>query len=195
MSKSKKINIYQFKITLLGISPKIWRRIQVPESYKFSDLHEAIQNAMGWENSHLHQFSIISPNTGLPTSIGMLDDDWDQDEDLLDEKKIKISKYFSIDNPESQYEYDFGDGWEHQVLLEKILPAEDGVKYPKCITGKNACPPEDCGGVWGYRELVEIMQDPKHPEYQERIEWIGEEFDPKEFTVESIEFSKAKACS
>lgn len=193
---NKKINIYQFKISLLGVSPKVWRRIQVPENYKFSDLHDAIQDAMGWYDCHLHEFSLVSPKTGLEDRVGMLDDgSWEQDSEVLDETKIKIAKYFSNENKLARYEYDFGDCWEHDVLFEKILPAEDGVKYPRCVDGKNACPPEDCGGIWGYKEMLKIINNPKHPEHLEWKQWLDEEFDPEEFDAESVIFHNSKSSN
>ncbi|MEK6734340.1 MAG: plasmid pRiA4b ORF-3 family protein, partial [Pseudomonadota bacterium] len=170
MSLLKKPQVYQFKISLICFSPKIWRRIQVPEGYKFLGLHKAIQDAMGWEDYHLHEFEIISPETIRKERIGIIDENDFPDYELLDEKKAKIATYFSKTNKKAIYSYDFGDDWSHEILFEKILPAEAQVKYPRCIDGENACPPEDCGGVWGYEEMLEIIQDPKHPEYQNRLD-------------------------
>lgn len=195
MSNSKKIKIYQFKISLLDITPKIWRRIQVPENYKFSNLHDAIQDAMGWYDCHLHEFSLVNTKTGLKERIGMLDEDDDFEPKLLDEAKIRISKYFSTENTKAKYDYDFGDNWEHEIILEKILSAEDGTKYPKCIAGKNACPPEDCGGIWGYESMLKIIQNPKHPEYKEQMQWLNGKFDPKEFDMESVIFRHSKVLT
>lgn len=192
MSLMKKPQVYQFKISLLNFKPKIWRRIQVPEGFKFSGLHQAIQDAMGWEDYHLHEFEIISPETGSKERIGMILENDLPDYELLDEKKTKIAAYFSKENKKAIYSYDFGDDWHHEILFEKILPAEPQVKYPRCIDGENACPPEDCGGVWGYEEMLEIIHDPNHPEYQDRLDWLGYKFDPTEFNAEFVKFRRAK---
>ncbi len=183
--KKKFNNVYQFKITLLGSEPPIWRRIHVPETYTFWDLHVAIQDAMGWDDSHLHEFQIINPSTAAPVNIGTLNEDsW---RDVLPEEKQEIADYFSAENPFAHYVYDFGDNWEHEIRLEKILPRED-IRYPVCIGGKRACPPEDCGGIWGYEELLEVIKDPNHKEYEEMLEWVGEEFDPEHFDAKEVTF-------
>lgn len=180
--------VYQFKITLKGIRPPIWRRIQVPSTYSFAQLHHAIQRAMGWYDEHLHEFRILRPDTGLEAAIGLPDANSFADEEVLDERRQKIAKYFSLANPKALYIYDFGDDWEHMVVLEKILPPGDGVVYPICITGKRACPPEDCGGVWGYAELLEVLANPAHPRHQELKEWVGGEFDPEAFSPQEVRF-------
>lgn len=187
--------IYQFKISLKRTKPKIWRRIQVPAaSYTFSDLHVAIQNAMGWDNVHLHQFDMKHPRTGLKISIGQPAPDYGFDyglgPEIIPEENAKVSKYFVAEKNKAIYLYDFGDGWAHEIVLEKILPSEAGVKYPRCIAGKRACPPEDCGGVYGYEELLKIIADPEHEEYKEKMEWLEEigrdDFDPDEFDPTSV---------
>jgi hypothetical protein len=177
--------VYQFKIKLKDIRPPVWRRIQVPESYTFWDLHVAIQDAFGWEDYHLHQFELVDPMTGEKIYIGIPDE---ISNDVLPGWKHKIAKYLSIENPKATYLYDFGDGWEHSVLLEKILPREKGVNYPRCINGKRACPPEDCGGTWGYTEFLEIIKDPKHEQHKEMLTWVGGDFDPEYFNIEEICF-------
>jgi len=177
--------IYQFKILLQGSKPPIWRRIQVPGSYSFYDLHVAIQDSMGWEDYHLHDFTIIHPETLREDHIGI-------GEDVFPGCETKLSSYFSLENPRAEYMYDFGDGWEHLITLEKIIPAEKGITYPRCIKGKRACPPEDCGGIWGYVDLLEILSDPKHEEYESRLEWLGGEFDSEEFKSEDVIFEDPK---
>lgn len=190
---AKTSNIYQFKITLRDKKPKIWRRIQVSGNYNFWELHLVIQDAMGWEDCHLHQFEITNPKTGEKDLISLSEDiGFD---DTISGKKAKIAKYFLAPKDKANYEYDFGDGWEHEVVLEKILPAVVGSKYPQCIAGERACPPEDCGGVWVYENLLEIMANPKHPEYEERMEWVGDEFNPEEFDPKLIEFADPKKIS
>ena len=188
-------NIYQFKISLKRIKPSIWRRIQVPEDYTFHQLHVAIQHAMGWSsaegNYHLHQFVMKNPEK---TTIGIPDRELPE---VKNGKKVKIANYFSLDgNMKANYEYDFGDGWDHEVLLEKILPAKANTEYPTCTAGKRACPPEDCGGSEGYKELLEIMADPNHEEYEDKKEWLvqfaymdeDETFDPEKFDPKYFEF-------
>lgn len=182
--------IYQFQITLKEIKPKIWRRIQVPSGYNFWDLHVAIQDAMGWQDYHLNQFTIINPKTGKKEFIGIPDDE--DFEKIIPGNKAKISKYFVFPKDKANYEYDFGDGWEHEVILEKVLPVIEGSKYPQCIAGERACPPEDCGGIYGYENLLEIIRDPKHKEYKETIEWLGKEFDPEDFDSKSVQFDDPK---
>ncbi len=186
MAKKKYSRVYQFKITLEGIKPPIWRRIQVPETYTFWDLHVAIQDAMGWEDYHLHEFEVVNPSTGLKENIRIPAEA--SGTEVLSERKQKIADYFSMENRTASYVYDFGDGWEHKILLEEILPREKGVKYPNCINGKRACPPEDCGGVWGYADLLEIIKDPEHEEYEEMMEWLGGSFDPEHFDVNEVSF-------
>ncbi|WP_367364120.1 plasmid pRiA4b ORF-3 family protein [Candidatus Tisiphia endosymbiont of Nedyus quadrimaculatus] len=183
---TKVSNIYQFKITLKYTKPKIWRRIQVLEKYSFEDLHFAIQNCMGWENYHLHQFEIINPKTGQKDLISMPDDEGFCD--VILEDKAKIAKYFLSPKDKAIYEYDFGDGWKHEIVLEEILPAVVGATYPQCLAGKMACPPEDCGGVGGYEYLLEIIANPNHEEYEERIEWLGDDFNPEEFDPKLVQF-------
>jgi hypothetical protein len=181
---TKNIQIYQFKITLREIKPKIWRSIQVPSNYSFWDFHVAIQDAMGWQDYHLHQFTIINPKTGESEVIGIADDESFQE--IIAGKKAKISKYFLSPKDKANYEYDFGDGWEHEITLEKILPVNANDKYPQCIAGARACPPEDCGGVYGYENLLKIIKDPNHEEYKEQIKWLGGEFNPEDFDHKSV---------
>ncbi len=181
--------IYQFKISLKGIRPPIWRRVLVPANYTFKELHDVIQNAMGWYDCHLHQFEIKNFKGRIIIGTEEFDEYDDCDEF---EHKVKLSKYFKLPKDKATYEYDFGDGWEHEIILEKVLPVAAEESYPKCIAGKRACPPEDCGGVWGYEELLEIINDPDHEEYEERKEWLDEEFDAEKFDKDEIDFDKEK---
>jgi Plasmid pRiA4b ORF-3-like protein len=189
MSKQSQ-SVYQFKISLDGIKPKIWRRIQIPEVYTFWDFHVAIQDAMGWLDCHLHQFWVINPKTSHNDIIGIpMDDGWEDEIRPLPGWKTPISSYFSLSNKRATYEYDFGDSWKHKILLEKVLPIEPAVKYPRCLAGGRSCPPEDCGGVWGYEELLEIMKDPGHEEHKKRMEWVGGHFDPENFKPDLVQFA------
>jgi hypothetical protein len=175
MNKGNK-QIYQFKISLLEITPQIWRRIQVPADYTFSNFHLAIQKAMGWENYHLYQFSPINSGDMIP------ENDLISDIFCLDEANplYKTSKVY--------YEYDFGDSWLHEVLLEKILEAKPGVKYPICVEGKRACPPEDCGGTPGYINLLNVIKSPRHNDFRHMTEWLGDEFYPEKFNPKDVCF-------
>ena len=167
MTNSK--TIYQLKITLRDIKPPIWRRVQVQSSTTLSKLHLIIQAAMGWYNCHLHSFSI----QGI--EYGQTEPDYGLD--LKDENKAKLSSVIKQEKSKFFYTYDFGDSWEHTILVEKILPKDPKVFYPLCLKAKRACPPEDCGGAWGYIEFLEAMQNPQHPEHGDLKEWIGGSFD------------------
>lgn len=179
--------VYQFKITLKGIRPPIWRRIQVPETYTFWDLHVAIQDAMGWLDCHLHEFEMVNPSTGSNVSIGIPDENFGRE--VLPGWKQKIADYFSMENKQADYVYDFGDNWLHKIRLKTILPRQENINYPNCIKGKRACPPEDCGGTWGYEEFLEIIKTPNHEKHEEILEWIGGEFDSEHFDVREVIFA------
>jgi hypothetical protein len=116
----------------------------------------------------------------------MKDDDMWEDMNSVDYKKMKIFDLLTVEKEKIIYEYDFGDGWEHEIILEKILPVDKKLKYPICLAGKMNCPPEDCGGVWGYAEMIEILKQPKHEEYENIIEWLGDELDPEYFDKEEV---------
>jgi len=170
-------NIYQLKITLKRIKPPIWRRIQVPGSITLYKLHEVLQVVMGWHDCHLYQFTINGTYYGEP-----------DDEFLVEVKNARRKKIKDMVKQERKkfiYEYDFGDGWEHEIVVEKVLPPEPGKRYPVCLKGKRACPPEDCGGPWGYASLLDILQNPDHPEYKDMREWVGD-FDPAHFDLEEV---------
>jgi hypothetical protein len=179
--------VYQFKIALKGITPQVWRRIRVPETYTFWDLHVAIQSAMDWGGHHLHEFTILNPKTGEMDVIGIPHEDFDERE-VLEGWKIKIARYFSMTNKKADYLYDFGDYWEHSIVLEKILPKDSKTRYPCCIAGKRSSPPDDVGGIPGFEEFVEIMKDSSHEEHDEMVEWYCDEFDPEAFNCKDVTF-------
>lgn len=165
-------SIYQLKIILNGTKPLIWRRLLVDSNTKLDALHLAIQITMGWTNSHMHQFM-----DGYQIFYGHPNPDIGGFK-VADESQFRLSELLQAEKDSLLYEYDFGDGWQHKVILEKILPFDAQKKLPYCVTGKRACPPEDCGGIWGYADLLEILQDPEHEEYENMIDWLGGEFDP-----------------
>jgi len=178
--------VYQFKISLQEIIPQIWRRIQVPASYTFWDLHVAIQDAMGWTDSHLHEFQIKNPKTGRKVNIGTPDEDFGSK--VSPGWKKKIADFFTPANSKAEYTYDFGDNWRHIVLLEDILPRRRSVDYPWCVDGERACPPEDCGGAHGYEDFLNIIMDPGHEEHDSMLEWTGGEFHPEHFDCSEVVF-------
>ena len=181
--------VYQFKIALKGIEPAIWRRIQVPADYSFWDLHVAVQDSMGWKDCHLHAFRLLNPATGEREEIGIPNQDRFVDEpEFLPGWDFAIADYFSDRNPEAEYEYDFGDGWEHEVTLEKILPRKSKASYPLCLAGERACPPEDCGGPPGYEDLLTTLVDPNHEDHQSTLAWLGRSFDPERFAPNEVHF-------
>ena len=176
--------IYQIKVTLNGSKPPIWRRLLVPSSITLSKLHDVLQIAMGWTDSHLHQFVAGGRFYGQP--------DPDFDFDVINEKSVRLDRLLKKEKDSITYEYDFGDGWEHKIQLEKALPFDPNLTLPTCIKGKRACPPEDVGGIWGYQEFLQAIHDPSHPEHEEYLEWLGEKFDPEYFKVDEVNELLAK---
>jgi hypothetical protein len=169
--------VYQFKVTLSGSKPPIWRRIQT-EDCTVADLHHHIQAAMGWHDSHLHEFNIDGERYAATSPFAMSP----ADVDAIDASTIKLSQLIDRrKNFRCQYIYDFGDSWEHQIELEDVCAAEARAKYPRCTGGARACPPEDCGGIWGFYDFVAAITDRKHPEHRELKEWYGGSFKPDEF--------------
>jgi hypothetical protein len=180
-SRKKAQSTYQLKITLRDIRPPIWRRVQVPSDATLGHLHWVIQFSMGWTNSHLHSFSIQGVEYGEPTpELGF------DEMDLEDEQSVKLSAVIPGEKFKFSYLYDFGDSWDHDILVEKVLEAEPEINCPICIKAKRACPPEDCGGPWGYQEFLEAIRDPEHPEHEEMLEWVGGFFDPEEAELDEI---------
>ena len=176
-------NIYQIKVTLLGTKPPIWRRLLVPASMTLAKLHDVLQTAMGWAGGHMHEFRTADRHFGIPDpedrSMGM---------QVENERSIRLSSVLRSAGTKLIYTYDFGDNWEHAVVLEKLLPAQLSLdlEYPICIDGKLACPPDDCGGIPGYYELIEALADPEHDRHEEISEWISDGFDPQAFSMENV---------
>jgi len=177
--KSPGKEIYQIKVTLLRTAPPIWRRLLVPADLTLAGLHDLLQLTMGWTNSHMHEFQFrgqcygpTHPNGGVA--------------DAIDERKARLNQLLVRVGAKIVYVYDFGDGWEHAIVLEKSLPVDPNMAYPACTGGRGACPPEDCGGVGGFYNLLEALQNPRHPEHEELLEWAGGDYDPEKFSVEAI---------
>lgn len=171
--------VYQLKIVLHGSKPAIWRRILVRGGTSLELLHVILQEAMGWQDCHLYFFEADKVQYNPPE----MEDGFEDAESVLNyilaavapEPKAKI-----------KYEYDMGDGWMHAITVEKILPADAKLKLPYCVAGERACPPEDCGGLWGYYAMLDILGDPKHPDYAEMKERICDDFDPDAFDLEAV---------
>lgn len=183
--------VYQFKITLMDIQPEIWRIIQVPDHYSFWDLHVAMQDAMGWLDCHLHEFNFAGDSALI--SIGMPDEESNESNTLLG-WEVNIKTHFEKVGTIARYSYDFGDGWEHQILLEAILALDNTIHYPACVAGERACPPEDCGGVPGFEELLATLKHGKASEKKELNQWLKDHaknyypYLPEEFDPQAVKF-------
>lgn len=176
--------IYQLKITLLGTKPAIWRRVLVPNSISLAALHKVVQIAMGWTDSHLHTFHANQVYFAPPDPYN--------DVESINSAKVRIDAVLMAVKDKLQYDYDFGDGWEHTIVVEKILPASEGPPAALCAAGKGACPPEDCGGPWGYADLRKIIASPAHPEHESTLEWLGDDYDPHYLDLVSINSELAR---
>lgn len=180
---------FQFKVQLNNIkNPPVWRRIKIPAGFTFYDLHETIQLTFGWKGSHLFMFSPHGFGSSLVITDTQNDGGDDDGERRLDADSVILSEIFKTEKQQFSYIYDFGDSWEHKITLEKII-AEPSY-FPECTAGKGKCPPEDCGGIWGYERLKEVLTDKKHPEYKEAAQWLGlkknKTWDPAEFDLVEI---------
>jgi len=178
MAKRIESRVYQIKVTLQGVKPPVWRRLLVPGSIPLRKLHAILQVALGWTDSHLHQFEVRGQTYGVP--------DPDFANDMQSDARVKLDQVLVREKDALTYEYDFGDGWRHKIVLEKIVPPNPETPAPLCIAGAGACPPEDCGGVWGYANLLEAIADPSHPEHADMLEWLGDEFDSAYFNKEEV---------
>lgn len=170
--------IYELKVTLAGTRPPIWRRLRVKSDITLFKLHGILQRVMGWMDGHLHQF------VARDTTYGELDPELPGPRE--NERKARLSEVLRKPKDRLMYEYDFGDGWRHLVVLEQVLEAEEGARYPYVVAGKRACPPEDSGGVGGYARLLEVLANPRHPEHRDLVEWVGGTFDPEAFDRDEI---------
>jgi hypothetical protein len=172
-AKAKKTaGALELEIVLEETAPRIWRRVLVAPRTTLDELHAILQVAMGWSNSHLHMFiagqaRYADPSCELDTAAP--------------EAGVRVGDLLARPGDEIRYVYDFGDDWTHTVRLVNVLPAAEAGALPRLVAGERACPPEDCGGSWGYEELLEILADPDHEDFEERIEWLEGEFDPDAF--------------
>lgn len=175
--------VYQIKITLDHVRPPVWRRVLVKDC-TLTELHDIIQISMGWYGAHLHLFEVGGEEYGDPEQWEDADP-WGESE-VADEGRVKLSQLEAWGVKKFRYVYDMGDDWRHTIQIERTVPAESGVRYPRCVAGARACPPEDCGGPWGYGDLLQALRKPTNPRQKELLEWIGGEFDPEEFDPEEV---------
>ena len=169
----------QLRVELAEVEPPVWRTLQVPDDFTLGDLHAVLQIALGWEDAHLHEFVAEGGRWGPP--------DEEAPGDLQDEDEVTVSEVLPAPGSALRYEYDFGDGWRHEITREAVAEEDDAL--PACVDGDRAGPPEDCGGPGGYQQLLAVLADPDHPEYQETLDWLGdefEEFDPEQVDLERV---------
>lgn len=180
------VPLYQVKITLAGSSPPIWRRLVVRKNLPLDLLSSVIQITMGWEGCHLHQF-ITGTTRATRVYYGVTDPDFGSvDEDILDQRDYTLAQLAPAAKRKFRYEYDFGDSWEHEVVVEKTLPPDPAFKHSLCLAGANACPPEDCGGLSGFYRLLDFLADPNNPEHEEMRDWVEEDWNPAAFDCERV---------
>jgi len=174
--------IYQLKVTLLDTNPPIWRRLLVPADLTLAQLHDVLQVAMGWQECHMHEFSAGDRHFGRPDPearfMGM--------PPVENERRVRLSSVLGRIGAKVIYTYDFGDSWEHSIVLEKRLPSAPSIAYPICTDGQLACPPEDCGGIGGFYDLLDALRDPAHEEHKELQDWVGADYDPEALSIEAV---------
>jgi hypothetical protein len=174
-----KTKVFRIEIELNDVWPTVRRTVEVPGETSLAVVHEIVQTAMGWENAHLHEFEVAGTRYGVP--------DPDEDAGLGDETRAVLSRLATADD-RLGYVYDFGDSWEHTLSVEAVDAPEPGVRYPRCIAGERACPPEDVGGAPGYEQFLEAIADPTHPEHDDHLEWLGgSQFDPARFDLDATD--------
>ncbi|MGW2354364.1 plasmid pRiA4b ORF-3 family protein [Actinacidiphila glaucinigra] len=172
--------VHKIKIALRESRPPIWRRLEVPSAITLRELHDVIQAAFGWENYHMWAFESGRDRYGVA----------DRDLGIRSATSKRLDQVAAQIGDRLRYTYDFGDDWEHDILTEDVTEPEPDTAYPRCLTGRRACPPEDCGGIWGYDYLIEILADPNHEEHEDRLEWLGldsaDQFDPAAFNAAEV---------
>ena len=174
--------IFQIKVTLLGSDPEIWRRLLVPASITLAALHNPLQVAMGWENSHLYEFRKGKELYGRPNP----EERFFNVSRTIDDRKVGLDEVLLRVGSNFIYTYDMGDSWEHAIVLEKRLPEDPNLRYPVCLGGERACPPEDCGGIYMFQELLEAFHHPEHERHEKMLEWVGEDWDPDAFSPDDV---------
>jgi hypothetical protein len=168
--------VYEMKVVLDGSTPAIWRRIRVASNVSLARLHRILQATMGWGSYHRHLFVVRGRYYGRPDPEG----------EVYDERQFTLGQVVRRAGDRFTYEYDLGDGWIHEVLVERILPPEPGPHTPVCVAGERACPPEDVGGLYGYYEFLDALQNAVFPGHERALEWIGGSFDPDAFDLETV---------
>ncbi len=176
--------ICQLKVTLDGIRPPVWRRLLMSSNIRLDQLHAVIQAAFGWDDYHLHAFEAAGQRYSDPRLL--------DDLECVDEADVPLMALAPLPGKRFTYTYDFGDDWRHTIVVEKLLDTEPGLSYPQCIAGRRACPPEDCGGPWGYAELLAALADPAHEQHVELSQWVGGSFDDAAFDLDQINADLAK---
>lgn len=177
MAQAASQQVLQLKVTLRGIRPPVWRRLRVPAHTTLAQLHEAIQIAFGWEDCHLHVFIVHGEEYGPQDPEAEME---------VESEGISLARLELGPKAKIRYEYDFGDDWVHDITVEEVLIPEESLAVPMCLAGKRACPPEDCGGVGGYGDMLEALDDPADPRHEEFFEWLRGGWDPEEFVLEDV---------
>jgi hypothetical protein len=183
MSPRKRANpqpasVHHLKVTLLPLSPPVWRRLAVPSDMPLGALHCVLQLAMGWDDSHLHDFRVGRTTYGDPKMLEDLGD--------ADEWETSLAHVAPHCGCRLRYTYDYGDNWEHDIMVEQVGSPGPDMHYPVCLAGERAGPPDDCGGGWGYADLLEALADPNHPEHGWKLEWAGGPIDPEAFDLDEV---------
>jgi hypothetical protein len=171
-------SVHRLKVTLRSVKPPIWRRIEVASDVTLAELSDLLECAMGWLGGHLHAFEAGGITYERPDP----DDGFSRHAE--DETEHRLGDVLTASGAKMRWDYDFGDGWQHDVVVEAIAPLDPSVDYPRCVTGRRACPPEDCGGPWGFGELLEAITDPAHPRHDELIEWLPDGYDSDRFDAD-----------
>jgi hypothetical protein len=172
-------SVYQLKVTLLHSRPPIWRRFQVVSAVTLQRMHRILQVVMGWTDSHMHGFRVPQPGPrGARQQFLPIEE--------ANEKSTRLADLLRRPKDRVIYEYDFGDGWEHEIVLEEFVARSSATRYPIVLSGRGACPPDDVGGIPGYYHFLEAIKDPKHPDHEDMVEWVGEDFDPAHFDVQAV---------
>lgn len=167
--------VHQLKVTLRRVKPPVWRRVVVPSDLSLAKLSRLLELTMGWYGGHLHAFEADGVSFGVP--------DLDWGDRLRDERRARLADVLPGAGAKMRWDYDFGDGWEHDVVVEAILDRDPKVRYPTCIAGRRACPPEDCGGPYGYADMLDALRDSRHPSHEEFRDWVPPGFKPSAFDL------------